>query len=303
MKRIGGLSILILMISVLLPYHSTADAAEQKNVNGVYQVELSFQSDESAGQEILFGDKAELTVREGRYILSVPVKYQDVIKKVTVQQSGNQMKSSLNADENLVQFDMENVLASVMIEGEYQWSEDDLLLSFSQEIVILADSLPKEEQKPAADGTVLTDGNKQLPVKTESVHRDKTPIIKEREKRTYTPRPSRHSKEAAEAREKKQAAETARKAATEEEQLVFDRTQDAAAKVQSAVKEQTPVRPAVVQIAGEKAEVASTSVHTAEGQAIPFNVVKACILFLACILSGALLIRRLVSRKKEVISK
>lgn len=308
MKRIGGLSILILMVSVLLPFHSAADAAERKPVNGVYQVELSFQSEGAASQEVLFGNKAELTVKEGRYSLSVPVKYQDVIKKITVKQSGSQLKSSLNADENLVQFDIKNIQEKFILEGTFQWSADDIPIAFSRELVINKNSLPKEEQQAAGEQDAIgsagrTDGKAEPSARDESVNSNKSPIIKKTERWSYTPRPSRHSKEAAEAREKQQAAEAARKAASEEEQLVFDRTQDEPA-IEQPVKEQSLVKPAVVQVA-EQAAVAPTraQTQTAEGPAIPFELAKVGILFLACILSGVLFIRRMINRKKEVISK
>lgn len=312
MKKLYYLPILILMISVLLPNHSVADAAERKNIaNGVYQVELSFQSDEAAGQDVLFSNKAELTVKEGHYSLSVPVQYQNVIKKVTAKQSGEKMKSLLITAENLVQFDMKDIQEKFTVEGTFQWSADDVLLSFSQEIAIVAESLPAKEQKPAVeeqggiDGVLSADGKKDSSVKNGSVNSNetKTPIVKKLENRSYTPRPSRHSKEAAEAREKQQAAEEALKAASQEEQLAFDRTQDEPAREQREVKAQAPVTPAVVQVAGEEAEVKLAPSKVSEGPTIPFDLMKVGILLLACILSGVLLIRRMINRKKEIVNE
>lgn len=147
MKKIVLLAILMLIISVWLPSHVFVYAKERLTIaNGVYQVELSFLSqEEAAGQENLFDKKAVVTVYEDRHTLAIPITHEKVITSVTAKQQGETLKTSLGTTENLVQFDMKNIQQKFVLTGIYKKSTDGQELSFSQTLVIDAKSLPKKQ--------------------------------------------------------------------------------------------------------------------------------------------------------------
>lgn len=149
MKRIISMSMLYLAVFALLPFQfvwSIAKAEERVELaNGVYQVELSFLLLEVSEHEELFSRNATLTVQDGQYTLSVPMKYETIITSISAKQQGENILSLLDRTENLVQFDMKDVKQKIVLDGTIKIPLDEKTISFSEEIVINIDSLPQEE--------------------------------------------------------------------------------------------------------------------------------------------------------------
>ena len=109
MKRMVLLPLLLLLISAWLPFH-TVHANERKTIaTGVYQVELSFLSNEDAGTDVLFNKQATLTVKEDRYTLSIAAKNDHILTYITAVQQGDKTSTRLDRAENLVQFDIKDI--------------------------------------------------------------------------------------------------------------------------------------------------------------------------------------------------
>ena len=68
--------LLLLLISAWLPFHSVTANERKEVVNDVYQVELSFLSHEAEDTNVLFTKQATLTVKEDRYTVLVPIRFE-----------------------------------------------------------------------------------------------------------------------------------------------------------------------------------------------------------------------------------
>ncbi|PID13986.1 hypothetical protein CSV63_15285 [Sporosarcina sp. P34] len=150
MKRIVLLPLLLLLISAWLPFHSV-NANERKEIaNDVYQVELSFLSDEAEGAKFLFTKQATLTVKEDRYTLSISAKKDHILTQITAMQQGNKTSTRLNRTENLVQFDIQDMYQKIELTGKYRLGKENTQQSFSYEVLIQGQSLPKIDQNQPA---------------------------------------------------------------------------------------------------------------------------------------------------------
>ncbi|ARF14331.1 NEAT domain-containing protein [Sporosarcina ureae] len=146
MKRMVLSPLLLLLISAWLPFHFV-NANEGKEIaNDVYQVELSFLPHEAEGTNILFTKQATLTVKEGRYTLSIAAKKDHILMQITAVQQGNKTSTRLDRTENLVQFDIEDVQQKIELTGTYRLPKEHAQQSFSYEVLIKEQSLPPFDQ-------------------------------------------------------------------------------------------------------------------------------------------------------------
>ncbi|AXI00634.1 hypothetical protein DV702_13430 [Sporosarcina sp. PTS2304] len=150
MKRIVFLCTCLLVISTLLPSTFISYANERSIADGVYQVELSFLSEEVAGQGVLFDKKAVLTVREGRQLVAVKIKPGHVMTSVAVTQQGENMSTSLRTAESLVQFDIKSTKQKFVLAGTYKKPTDNKEVVFSQILMMNENSLPATQPIPSA---------------------------------------------------------------------------------------------------------------------------------------------------------
>ncbi|MBY0223398.1 NEAT domain-containing protein [Sporosarcina aquimarina] len=178
MRRIIYIALLTSIISALLPFHfgeSVVTADEPtKFKNGVYQVELNFLALEAVELGELFSKHATLIIHEGRYALSVPIRFEGgIINSITAKQQETTINSLLDRSENLVQFDMKDVKQKIVLEGTVKLSADEKPRVFSQEMVINFDSFLEREEPSISDSqqsrdlinyTLLKDGKEELSV-------------------------------------------------------------------------------------------------------------------------------------------
>ncbi|ARD48352.1 NEAT domain-containing protein [Sporosarcina sp. P33] len=145
MKKIIFLPLLLLFICASHPFPSVHAEERKMIANGKYQVELSFLSHEITGSDVLFGKQALLTVKEGRYTLSVPAKSDHILTKATAVQQGKKTNTWLDRAENLVQFDIKDVQQQVELTGTYRLAQENIHQPFSLKLAISKQSLPKFE--------------------------------------------------------------------------------------------------------------------------------------------------------------
>lgn len=149
MNRIAFMLTVILAIYVIIPsqYVWTEAKAEQtdKIIDGIYQVELSFLSLAAVEHEDVFSQTATLTVHEGQYTLSVPIKHEDLKSIETIKVQDESIPFELDRTENLVQVDVKSILKAIVIDGTIQ-SETEEMISFSQKLTVVPTSLPPIEK-------------------------------------------------------------------------------------------------------------------------------------------------------------
>lgn len=265
---------------MLLPFHPAVQADEPIDVpDGVYQVELNLQS-EDPEQGKLLNKAAELNVKEGKSALTATLSAKYLINSLIVKQQGKETVPTWNEAENLVQFDMESPLQLVVLSGMFKNVPDGEEQPFSVTISIDSKKFLKQQTAGAAP-------------KPEKPAEMSGTFVKKSSWEPVKPRPSRHSAEAVKEEAVKQARES-----EPEEPLVFDRTED---RERFEEKVEAPVAPTPlpVQVAQEPA-VQETAAQQEESIPVPFDVVKVCLLLLTCVLSGILMIRRLVKRKQTI---
>lgn len=150
MKRITKNVRLSLIVILLLSFQLTFTTAKAEQplqiIDGVYQVELSFQSLEAGEQGHLFGNKATLTVRKGQKTLSVSINNQSLNTVDAVEQSGKQLPFLINKNENLVEFDVIDIQKTIEITGTIHLHEEEKITSFKEQLMIDTKSLPKLEK-------------------------------------------------------------------------------------------------------------------------------------------------------------
>lgn len=150
MKKMVLLPLLLLLISAWLPFHFV-NANERKEIaHDVYQVELSFLSNEAEGTNILFTKQATLTVKEDRYTLSISAKNDHILTQVTAVQQGNKTSTRLDRAENLVQFDIQDIHQKIELTGKYRLGKENTQQSFSYEVLIQEQSLATIDQNQPA---------------------------------------------------------------------------------------------------------------------------------------------------------
>lgn len=142
MKRTVLLPLLLMLLSAWLPFHSVKAIEHSDTRDGVYQVELSFLSHETADPESLFIKQATLTVKEDRYTLSIAAKKDHILTQVTAVQQGDKASTWLNRAENLVQFDIKNVEQKVELAGTFRSGKELAARTFSYDMQIQSHSLP-----------------------------------------------------------------------------------------------------------------------------------------------------------------
>ncbi|PIC83976.1 NEAT domain-containing protein [Sporosarcina sp. P1] len=162
MKKLVLLPLLLLLISAWLPFH-IVNANERKEIaHDVYQVELSFLSNEAESTNILFTKQATLTVKEDRYTLSISAKNDHILTQITAVQQGNKTSTRLDRAENLVQFDIQDIHQKIELTGKYRLPKEHAQQSFSYEVLIQEQSLPVFDQIQPSEDTVhyqlLSDG-------------------------------------------------------------------------------------------------------------------------------------------------
>lgn len=144
------LPLLLLLISAWLPFHFV-NANERKEIAyDVYQVELSFLSNEAEGTNILFTKQATLTVKEDRYTLSISAKNDHILTQITAVQQGDKTSTRLDRAENLVQFDIQDVHQKIELTGKYRLGKENTQQSFSYEVLIQKQSLATIDQNQPA---------------------------------------------------------------------------------------------------------------------------------------------------------
>lgn len=140
---------LILSVFLLLSYQFTflSVEAEQplKIVDGVYQVDLSFQSLEVGEVGAFFGEQATLAVEKGQYTLSLPINDTHMMTLLSVEQLGKHTPFLVNKNENLVEFDVLDLQQAVGLQGTVQLQENQII-PFKKRLTIDTKSLPKIEQ-------------------------------------------------------------------------------------------------------------------------------------------------------------
>lgn len=144
------LPLLLLLISAWLPFHFV-NANEIKEIaHDVYQVELSFLSNEAEDTNILFTKQATLTVKEDRYTLSISAKNDHILTQITAVQQGNKTSTRLDRAENLVQFDIQDIHQKIELTGKYRLGKENTQQSFSYEVLIQKQSLATIDQNQPA---------------------------------------------------------------------------------------------------------------------------------------------------------
>lgn len=273
---------LAFILCMLLPFHPAVQADEPARLpDGVYQVELNLQSEDQE-QETLLNKAAELNVKKGKSALTATFSTKHLITSLTVEQQGKEILPIWNEAENLVQFDMESPLQAVVLSGMVQKADEEEY-PFSIKLSINSKTLPEQQ----AAGTAAT------PEKSGKSAEMSGTFVKKSSWEPIKPRPSRHSAEAVKEEPVNPVKETA-----PEEPLAFDRTVD-----QERFQKQPEMPAAPAQVAQESAVQQETPVQQEEGLSVPFDAVKVGVLLLACVLSGFLLVRRLVKKRTIVTER
>lgn len=284
MKTLTNGTILALILCMLLPFYPAVQAEEPVNLpDGVYQVELNLQS-EDPKQEILLDKTAELSVKKGKSVLTATFHAKHLITSLTVKQQGTVTVPVWNEAENLVQFDMESPLQAAVLSGKAKKSAEEEEFPFSVKLSVNSKTLPKQESAGSA------------PPKQEKPAEMSGTFVKKSSWEPVKPRPSRHSAEAVKEEPNKPPQETA-----PEEPLAFDRTVDQE-RFEKKPELSEELSPPPVQVAQEPA-IKETAGQQAESPPVPFDAMKVGVLLLACVLSGFLLIRRLVKKKKPIVTE
>ncbi|WP_053584571.1 NEAT domain-containing protein [Lysinibacillus contaminans] len=116
--------------------------------NGDYQVELSFPSLEGEQQESFFNKEATLSVKNGLYQLSLQMIYPDIITDIQIMQLEKTLSYMFDKNENLVQFDMNNLTQPITISGSVMLPFDEEAISFTEQLMLNMDSLKLIEEIP-----------------------------------------------------------------------------------------------------------------------------------------------------------
>lgn len=295
MNRLVGKSLLLFIILALLPFQFNLQNAKANELgriaDGIYQVELSFQSFEGVDPTVFRGKEVLLLVQEGHYTLSIPLMVNNGIIEIAATQQDKRIITLLDVAENLVQFDIKDLHELIKLDGMIQHPSDETPLTFTGEIGIETDSLPTvglpqvskpvlpEAEKEKDDATIeKVDEIKPVPVIGE---KDKTPIVKRPVQKPALPQKETPSTPVV----------LVPKVIPEEEQLAFDRTMDEISLEEIQIEEELVEESKDVQIVQKPVKVAK--------ETAPLNMVKIAVLALVCILSGLLLARRFINRKKE----
>ncbi|ARJ39019.1 hypothetical protein CSV78_12665 [Sporosarcina sp. P16a] len=216
--------------------------------------------------------------RDNRYYAQLEILQPSKVKGFTVEQGGNLVEPKVVSQNKsrIVQFEVEDFQKGTRIWMKVEDAENShvqeefLQITFDQQQIAKFLNKVPSDSKAVSSLTKRTEQPKESPTPTKQ-----TTIEKEEKKE----RPS----------EKIEQAQDEIPPLLPEAQLEFDRTVDDV--------EEEPAE-VVTQVASEPEELA---IHVQEEQTIPFDTMKIGILFTLCILSGILLIRRLV-KKNNVTS-
>ncbi|MFJ7735890.1 NEAT domain-containing protein [Lysinibacillus sp. NPDC097287] len=152
MNRKAFLWVIVCIIFMALPSRflwTNAHAEEGLAIeDGKYQVELSFPSLEGEQQDSFFSKEATLYVKNGLYKLSLPMVYPDIITDLQIMQLEKPLPFMLDKNENLVQFDMNDVTQQITINGTGILPFEEEEIHFTEQLLIKIDSLKFLEEIP-----------------------------------------------------------------------------------------------------------------------------------------------------------
>ncbi|WP_107947268.1 NEAT domain-containing protein [Lysinibacillus parviboronicapiens] len=111
--------------------------AEESSIeNGTYQVELSFPSIGGVEQSRFFGKEATLFVDNGHYTLSLAIENENSLTNLQIAQNEKTLPFNLKSTENLVQFDVIDLIQPIIVRGLMAVPLEEDNRTFTQELLI-----------------------------------------------------------------------------------------------------------------------------------------------------------------------